>query len=159
MEVLNLMFLKMLKYCVSFLIVLFIGGVGWAQEIQDNAVLVTNADHDHEHDHSHRPKYVFSGSKSALVKYNPVSLLFGGMLYSYQRFLSPQLSTRCSYETSCSNFGKQAILKYGLVKGIALAADRLTRCNQLAAYDFSETDLDHENQKILDDLDAYQVKR
>ena len=154
----------MLRLIVSTLFLLLVGVV-LAQEPVSNAGLIVgdtsdhHHDHDHEHYHSHRPQYVFANSQSWVVKYNPLSLTFGGLLYGYQRFLSPQLSTRCSYEVSCSNFGKAAIWKYGLIKGVALAADRLTRCNQLAAYDLSETDLDYENQKIKDDIEAYKVNR
>lgn len=47
----------------------------------------------------------------------------------YQRFISPMKRTKCPYFPSCSNYGLQAIEKYGAVKGSMLAAYRICRCN------------------------------
>ncbi|WP_432986222.1 membrane protein insertion efficiency factor YidD [Dactylosporangium sp. CA-233914] len=47
----------------------------------------------------------------------------------YQRFLSPHLPTRCRQVPSCSNYGLQAVQRYGLVEGSRLTAARIRRCN------------------------------
>lgn len=47
----------------------------------------------------------------------------------YQRFLSPHLRTRCRQVPSCSNYGLQAVRRYGLVEGSRLTAARIRRCN------------------------------
>ena len=47
----------------------------------------------------------------------------------YQKFLSPLKSTRCPYYPTCSNYGLQAIEKYGALKGGLLAGWRILRCN------------------------------
>ncbi len=47
----------------------------------------------------------------------------------YQRYLSPMKRTKCPYFPSCSEYAAQAIMKYGPVKGGALASWRLLRCN------------------------------
>ena len=67
--------------------------------------------------------------KNVLAKYNPVQLTFTGLMLFYQRIISPQLSSDCPYELTCSNFSKHAIKEFGLVKGIFLSSDRLLRCN------------------------------
>src|SRR5258708_31991754 len=39
---------------------------------------------------------------------------------------------RCRYRPSCSAYGREAIRRYGLPKGGALAAARILRCNPFA---------------------------
>ncbi|HVY67562.1 MAG TPA: membrane protein insertion efficiency factor YidD [Patescibacteria group bacterium] len=59
----------------------------------------------------------------------------------YQKLLSPDhswLKARypygyCRHYPSCSAYAKQAITKYGLLKGGFLAAARVSRCNPLAS--------------------------
>ena len=76
-----------------------------------------------------KPSFLLVGKKN-IVKYNPVNLLFGGMLYTYQAVISSQIAADCPYEVSCSAFSKQSIQEFGLIKGLALSADRLTRCTK-----------------------------
>ncbi len=57
---------------------------------------------------------------------NPAKLL----LTFYQKVASPQLSANCIFEVSCSRFSRELIAEFGLVKGVALTADRLARCNK-----------------------------
>ena len=51
----------------------------------------------------------------------------------YQRYLSPLKSTRCPYIPTCSQYGLEAVEKYGAVKGGAMAAWRILRCNPLSS--------------------------
>ena len=51
------------------------------------------------------------------------------MIRFYQKFLSPLKHTRCPYTTTCSQYGLEAIQKYGAVKGSLLACWRILRCN------------------------------
>ena len=51
------------------------------------------------------------------------------MIRFYQRYLSPLKSTKCPYIPSCSNYGLEAIQKYGAFKGGILALWRIVRCN------------------------------
>ena len=48
---------------------------------------------------------------------------------AYQRLISPLLPRRCKYHPSCSQYAVQAIESYGILRGSALAAWRLLRCN------------------------------
>jgi uncharacterized protein len=50
-------------------------------------------------------------------------------LRAYQRFASPALQRRCKYHPSCSEYAVQAIGRFGILKGLLLAAWRLLRCN------------------------------
>ena len=51
------------------------------------------------------------------------------MIRFYQKFLSPLKHTRCPYTPTCSEYGLEAIQKYGAVKGSLLACWRILRCN------------------------------
>jgi putative membrane protein insertion efficiency factor len=48
---------------------------------------------------------------------------------AYQLRISPLLGQRCRYHPSCSAYAMQAIGSYGILRGAALAAWRLLRCN------------------------------
>ena len=47
----------------------------------------------------------------------------------YQATISPLLGPRCRYYPSCSQYAKEAVLKYGALRGSWLAAGRLARCH------------------------------
>jgi len=47
----------------------------------------------------------------------------------YSRLLSPLLPRRCKYEPSCSRYAVHAIRRFGILRGLVLAAWRLLRCN------------------------------
>jgi uncharacterized protein len=47
----------------------------------------------------------------------------------YQRLVAPAFGARCKYYPSCSEYAAQAIDRYGILRGLVLAAWRLLRCN------------------------------
>ena len=47
----------------------------------------------------------------------------------YRKYISPMKSTKCPYYPCCSQYGLEAVEKYGAVKGGALTAYRILRCN------------------------------
>lgn len=47
----------------------------------------------------------------------------------YRKYLSPLKTTRCPYTPTCSEYGLEAIEKYGAFKGGLLALWRILRCN------------------------------
>ena len=52
----------------------------------------------------------------------------------YKKAISPWLSSKgvhCKFYPTCSEYSKQAIEKYGLLKGIWLAIKRICRCHPL----------------------------
>ena len=51
------------------------------------------------------------------------------MIRFYQKFLSPLKHKRCPYTPTCSQYGLEAIQKYGAFKGSLLACWRILRCN------------------------------
>lgn len=50
----------------------------------------------------------------------------------YQVFISPLKPPTCRYSPTCSSYAIEAIKKYGVAKGIALAVKRIARCHPWA---------------------------
>jgi putative component of membrane protein insertase Oxa1/YidC/SpoIIIJ protein YidD len=124
----------------------------------DMELIAAHVNHEHKYEYKRKVEYLFK-NRNIFVKYNPVSLIFGGALYLYQSGLSKQISAQCPYEVNCSNFSRVCIRKYGLVKGILLTSDRLTRCTRLAAIDINEyTDFTRDSHRIIDNPEDYSFK-
>ena len=51
------------------------------------------------------------------------------LLSVYKRFVSPLLPSACRFVPTCSEFAREAVLKYGLARGLGLSARRLLRCH------------------------------
>ena len=47
----------------------------------------------------------------------------------YQVTISPYLASGCRFQPSCSVYAKEAIMKYGVVKGFLLIGSRLLSCH------------------------------
>ena len=46
----------------------------------------------------------------------------------YRRWISPLLAPRCRFEPTCSAYAYEAIVRHGLLRGVALAMWRLLKC-------------------------------
>lgn len=47
----------------------------------------------------------------------------------YRQLLSPMIGQTCRFHPSCSQYAKEVVLKHGVLRGLALAACRIVRCN------------------------------
>ncbi|MGH9400137.1 MAG: membrane protein insertion efficiency factor YidD [Thermoanaerobaculia bacterium] len=47
----------------------------------------------------------------------------------YKRLLSPLLPPACRFEPTCSVYAREAIARYGLSRGAAMAGKRILRCH------------------------------
>ncbi|MCI5066286.1 membrane protein insertion efficiency factor YidD [bacterium] len=54
----------------------------------------------------------------------------------YQRAISPLLGDRCRFFPPCSEFTREALCRFGLLRGGWLAAGRLLRCHPLSSGGF-----------------------
>lgn len=99
--------------------------------------------------------FMDAGSDRFLSRVNPVRLSLGGMMYVYQRFVSPQLPSECLYHPTCSGFSKELIRDLGLIKGVAATADRLSRCNRVAAFDIHPMHIHEDSGKAVEDTGIY----
>ncbi|MGI6558941.1 MAG: membrane protein insertion efficiency factor YidD [Limnochordia bacterium] len=52
-----------------------------------------------------------------------------GTLDLYQRLISPLKPRTCRFYPTCSDYAKQAIIKYGPWRGMGKTARRLLRCH------------------------------
>lgn len=57
------------------------------------------------------------------------ALALAGLVRLYQRLISPMFAPSCRYYPCCSQYSITALRRLGLVKGLALTAWRLLRCN------------------------------
>ncbi|MFA5410718.1 MAG: membrane protein insertion efficiency factor YidD [Candidatus Omnitrophota bacterium] len=51
------------------------------------------------------------------------------LISAYQTYIRVMLPSSCRFSPSCSDYARQAILKYGVYRGIAKAARRLFCCH------------------------------
>jgi len=58
------------------------------------------------------------------------------LIHVYQRVLSPQIKyilgvqTQCLYQPTCSTYAREAVIRYGVIKGFWLSLGRVLSCNQ-----------------------------
>lgn len=55
--------------------------------------------------------------------------IFIKLICFYQKMISPWLGKNCKYEPTCSEYTKQAIEKYGAIKGSMKGIKRILKCN------------------------------
>lgn len=79
---------------------------------------------------SQRQSWVFIGFRH-LVRLPAYGFL--GLIWVYQRTISPMLGDVCRYYPSCSHYGAEAIRVHGALKGTALTVRRLLRCTPFHA--------------------------
>ena len=63
---------------------------------------------------------------------NELQALLSGFFLVYKSYISSQDQNHCNFAPSCSEYGLQAVKKFGVVKGVISTLDRLTRCNGLS---------------------------
>ena len=118
-------------------------------------------DHNHRSDDSkglNNTNVLKTKKNSIIAQYNPFTLFFTGAMLLYQRAISPQISSSCAYQRSCSNFSKASIKEYGLLKGIFLSADRIMRCNTMV-YQNTPADKLTKSGHIIDEPEKYKIKK
>lgn len=52
-----------------------------------------------------------------------------GAIRIYQRFISPVLPKACRFEPTCSEYTRQAIIRYGVLRGVFMGIRRLLKCH------------------------------
>lgn len=123
-------------------------------DLSDDLLLVDSVSMQQVH-HLGKRAYIFKNQPKTIKNCNPVSLIYGGSLYVYQNFISQHLSANCLYDPSCSDFSKQAVKEYGLLKGGLLSFDRLSRCNRIAATDLNPVMISEKTHRFSDSVKRY----
>ncbi|MFY7828153.1 MAG: membrane protein insertion efficiency factor YidD [Flectobacillus sp.] len=121
----------------------------------DNALKAQSLDTDLQLlDKKEQAEHTLASSSSRKKGFHPISFVLNGTLTFYQKVISPQFSANCLYELSCSRFSREAIRMYGPLKGIALSADRLARCNRISGTTINPFRV-NEQGKVIDSPQMY----
>lgn len=51
------------------------------------------------------------------------------LIKGYQKYISSAFGKRCIFYPSCSEYTKQAVDKYGIIKGNIIGIKRILKCN------------------------------
>ncbi|QWA11277.1 membrane protein insertion efficiency factor YidD [Sodalis ligni] len=62
---------------------------------------------------------------------SPVSGLLIGLIRLYQLYISPLLGPHCRFQPTCSQYGIEAIRRFGMLKGSWLTLKRVLKCHPL----------------------------
>lgn len=62
-----------------------------------------------------------------------MKLVFIKPILFYQRYISVFMAPRCRFYPSCSQYAIDAVLEYGILKGLLMSIKRLCRCHPLCA--------------------------
>jgi putative membrane protein insertion efficiency factor len=65
------------------------------------------------------------------------------LLRGYQLLFSPMFTGSCRFVPSCSAYAVEAVTRFGVVRGSALALRRLGRCRPLAPHGFDPVPHEH----------------
>lgn len=52
-----------------------------------------------------------------------------GLIRFYQRYISPAMPPACRFQPTCSQYGYEAIARYGVGRGGWMALRRVARCH------------------------------
>ena len=56
-----------------------------------------------------------------------------GVIWAYQQVLAPHTAGVCRYAPSCSTYARDAVQRYGALRGAWLAVRRISRCHPLGS--------------------------
>jgi uncharacterized protein len=85
----------------------------------------------HEHQHTHDDAGEASGRPSLFPRAapSPAAWLALFVIGIYRQAISPLLPPACRFLPTCSEYGYEAISRYGILAGGRLAVWRILRCN------------------------------
>ena len=145
-----------LPFCLLLLLIIFCLDLP-AQKISDSEMVLTHDFTDSVMVQKRQVSFGISKSGSAFIKYNPVTLVFSGLMFTYQKWVSPQISAECLYSPSCSEYSKLLFRKYGIFKGLFTSADRIMRCDRISATTLSPFSINEKDGKVHEGVLRYQI--
>jgi uncharacterized protein len=145
------------RYCLIGIVLSFSIHIS-AQRVPDSELLLNHNFSDSLMIHKRPVTFGLGKSNNVIVRYNPISLLFSGLMYSYQKWISPQISSDCLYSPSCSEYSKLLFREYGFFKGMFTSADRLMRCDRISATTINPISVDDKDGKVHEEVSRYRIK-
>lgn len=64
------------------------------------------------------------------------------LLRGYKRVISPLLPPACRYTPTCSEYALEAVLTYGVLKGMWLGLKRILRCHPWGGFGYDPVPMD-----------------
>jgi putative membrane protein insertion efficiency factor len=74
---------------------------------------------------------------------SPAQRLALSAIRLYKILISPLFAGSCRFIPSCSDYAAEAIARFGVVRGSAMAARRLSRCHPLGGHGFDAVPADN----------------
>jgi putative membrane protein insertion efficiency factor len=128
-----------------------------AQDNIDKALLLSPSVKDTAITYERKVNFGLAKDRSLIVQYNPLTLSLSGLMYAYQQWISPQVSSDCLFKPSCSEYSKLLFKEYGLFGGIITTADRLMRCDRISATTIDPISVDENDGKVHEDATRYRI--
>ena len=66
-----------------------------------------------------------SGARASKVLVAP----FLALIWVYSNAISPLLGANCRYQPTCSAYAREALTRFGLIRGGTMAVRRIARCH------------------------------
>ncbi|MEJ2602424.1 MAG: membrane protein insertion efficiency factor YidD [Gammaproteobacteria bacterium] len=83
------------------------------------------------------------------------SCILLGLIRGYQLIVSPVLGGNCRYQPTCSEYARDAIARYGVLRGGLLALRRVGRCHPWGGYGYDPVpERSEAGKEGADDADA-----
>ncbi|MCT4599546.1 MAG: membrane protein insertion efficiency factor YidD [Marinifilaceae bacterium] len=101
-------------------------------------------------------RYLFNKEDNIIVKYNPLCISIGGMLFIYDNTLAPIISSPCLFSPSCALFFRKSLFEYGFFKALFISTDRISKCSRLSSIDIKRSNMFHN--KAIDPISFYSLK-
>jgi putative component of membrane protein insertase Oxa1/YidC/SpoIIIJ protein YidD len=84
-------------------------------------------------------------------KHQVMNTLAGGLIYFYQNIISAQIQADCAFETTCSQYIKLCIERYGFLKGTMSGLNQYMKCTSNAIHAHEEISI-NEFDKVKNDV-------
>ncbi len=92
--------------------------------------------------------------RSLIQKINPLRILYSTSIGFYQKNISVQIAANCVFAKTCSHFSKDLTTEFGILGGVILSIDRLSRCNRISLLETSPLNFNKEG-RIKESIDEY----
>jgi len=103
----------------------------WRQDLQPFSAAGRDFD-DWSQPETRKPEaweYLAVHNTPAVDQSAPLALLGEDLLWLWQHTLSGKDGSHCPWYPSCSRYSRIAVREYGLLAGVCMTADRLSRCH------------------------------